>query len=582
MEKPAKLPEWASDIDALVNEPTQGKKGTGWTTTTGDTSGIPEKPSLQAFNYWMNNVYENVKYLNDKSTFNLDSPAELISNTLIPVLGGHVIVGEGGVSDDLEYIDRSPIVDGDNILLMAGDLVNPVTIKHAAAGTEDRIFTVSKEEFVLDSNNKFILLKRIGTDFYEILRSHPSNADFNPSNSLSYNIGSASRVWLEAYIETVRATTTYADTTYTDKVDTDTLNTPLNIGDTNADIINIGRTGATVAIFGDIFQVVATETVFTDKLLVLNSDSLPATAADTGFAVEEDGVQTGYIKQSPDRKSWLVKPSDGAEFDLNDKSFATIGDVKTSVLTETQFQNINGDAWEVAKGQELSRTTYASLYALIGDTYGAGDGSLTFNLPDLTEKYARGAKSDETDLGTTLDDSTAVKGLTLDGAGGVTAIAANGNTNNAGAQNINATTNVNSAGGNIACGIYEQNNGNASEYFRTGLNTNATDWPSSGNKLIFPGGNTTSNYSKSLATAANGANITIGSSAGTTYNDWRNFNVAVNGGAGNASTNVTNVGNHSHTVSVNGNVDTTHSHTLNGDTETRPKSVVLNVFIKVK
>jgi microcystin-dependent protein len=34
-------------------------------------------------------------------------------------------------------------------------------------------------------------------------------------------------------------------------------------------------------------------------------------------------------------------------------------------------------------GQQASRTTYATLFALIGTQYGAGDGSTTFNLPDL-------------------------------------------------------------------------------------------------------------------------------------------------------------------------------------------------------
>ena len=36
------------------------------------------------------------------------------------------------------------------------------------------------------------------------------------------------------------------------------------------------------------------------------------------------------------------------------------------------------------RGQPVSRTTYAALFALMGTTYGAGDGSLTFNLPDLS------------------------------------------------------------------------------------------------------------------------------------------------------------------------------------------------------
>ena len=41
-------------------------------------------------------------------------------------------------------------------------------------------------------------------------------------------------------------------------------------------------------------------------------------------------------------------------------------------------------------GAELSRTTYANLYAIIGDTYGTGDGSTTFNIPDLRGEFIRG------------------------------------------------------------------------------------------------------------------------------------------------------------------------------------------------
>ena len=39
--------------------------------------------------------------------------------------------------------------------------------------------------------------------------------------------------------------------------------------------------------------------------------------------------------------------------------------------------------WLFAAGQAVSRTTYAALFAAIGTTYGSGDGSTTFNLPDL-------------------------------------------------------------------------------------------------------------------------------------------------------------------------------------------------------
>lgn len=42
-------------------------------------------------------------------------------------------------------------------------------------------------------------------------------------------------------------------------------------------------------------------------------------------------------------------------------------------------------------GSAISRTTYADLFAIIGTTYGAGDGSTTFNLPNLTDKFIQGS-----------------------------------------------------------------------------------------------------------------------------------------------------------------------------------------------
>lgn len=41
-------------------------------------------------------------------------------------------------------------------------------------------------------------------------------------------------------------------------------------------------------------------------------------------------------------------------------------------------------------GSTVSRTTYAGLFAILGTTYGAGDGSTTFNLPDLRQRFPMG------------------------------------------------------------------------------------------------------------------------------------------------------------------------------------------------
>ena len=39
--------------------------------------------------------------------------------------------------------------------------------------------------------------------------------------------------------------------------------------------------------------------------------------------------------------------------------------------------------WLICNGAEISRTTYKALFDIIGTTYGPGDGSTTFNLPDF-------------------------------------------------------------------------------------------------------------------------------------------------------------------------------------------------------
>ena len=41
-------------------------------------------------------------------------------------------------------------------------------------------------------------------------------------------------------------------------------------------------------------------------------------------------------------------------------------------------------------GQVASRTTYSALFAILGTTYGAGDGSTTFNLPDMRGRVLAG------------------------------------------------------------------------------------------------------------------------------------------------------------------------------------------------
>ena len=71
--------------------------------------------------------------------------------------------------------------------------------------------------------------------------------------------------------------------------------------------------------------------------------------------------------------------------------------------------------WLLTYGQEVSRTTYADLYTAIGTTYGVGDGSTTFNLPDLRGRVVAG----QDDMGGTSANrlTTAESGINGDTVG---------------------------------------------------------------------------------------------------------------------------------------------------------------------
>lgn len=75
--------------------------------------------------------------------------------------------------------------------------------------------------------------------------------------------------------------------------------------------------------------------------------------------------------------------------------------------------------WLLCYGQAIDRTTYASLFTAIGTTYGVGDGSTTFNVPDARGRVSAG----KDDMGGSsanrlTNQSGGVNGDTLGGTGG--------------------------------------------------------------------------------------------------------------------------------------------------------------------
>lgn len=54
--------------------------------------------------------------------------------------------------------------------------------------------------------------------------------------------------------------------------------------------------------------------------------------------------------------------------------------------------------WLLCDGSAVSRTTYAALFAIISTTYGVGNGSTTFNVPDITGRLIVGLDSGDSDF----------------------------------------------------------------------------------------------------------------------------------------------------------------------------------------
>lgn len=75
--------------------------------------------------------------------------------------------------------------------------------------------------------------------------------------------------------------------------------------------------------------------------------------------------------------------------------------------------------WLLCYGQAVDRTTYAALYAAIGTAYGAGDGSTTFNLPDMRGRVPAGKDNMGGTAASRLTTAAGgVDGVTLGASGG--------------------------------------------------------------------------------------------------------------------------------------------------------------------
>jgi microcystin-dependent protein len=110
---------------------------------------------------------------------------------------------------------------------------------------------------------------------------------------------------------------------------------------------------------------------------------------------------------------------EATKYDFDGANLTGIEGIPTATIVPWSSASVPSGFLE-CDGTAVSRTTYATLFGIVGTTYGVGDGSTTFNVPDLADNTPVG-KSNNKALGST---------------GGANTVAATGNV---GGSTANAT-----------------------------------------------------------------------------------------------------------------------------------------------
>jgi len=80
---------------------------------------------------------------------------------------------------------------------------------------------------------------------------------------------------------------------------------------------------------------------------------------------------------------------EATKYDFDGANLTGIEGIPTATIVPWSSASVPSGFLE-CDGTAVSRSTYSALFAIISDTYGAGDGSSTFNLPDLQDNVPIG------------------------------------------------------------------------------------------------------------------------------------------------------------------------------------------------
>jgi len=166
---------------------------------------------------------------------------------------------------------------------------------------------------------------------------------------------------------------------------TENLQTAINSLKTKTDTTNVNVATLTTTV--NDFALRTTEMSYSD-------DPTPQTVITNKIVLEEVVFTTDLNDITPTTFGYLAGVSSNIQTQLNTKIDSIVG---------TIIQHIKNDLqtnfplrFLLCNGQNVSRTTYSNLFSIIGTTYGVGDNSSTFGIPDFQACFLRMASSART------------------------------------------------------------------------------------------------------------------------------------------------------------------------------------------
>ena len=174
--------------------------------------------------------------------------------------------------------------------------------------------------------------------------------------------------------------------------------------DTSGTLAFVGGTGTAMTIASGVVTL-------TTPLAITSGGTGTNTATGSGYAV----LATSPSMASPTFTGTPIAPT--ATVGTNTTQIATTAFVQTGLGTVNSVIAGTIQMWPTVSapsgyllcdGTAVSRTTYATLFGVVGTTFGTGDGSTTFNLPNYQDRMPIGKGTIATAVGATGGSTDAI------------------------------------------------------------------------------------------------------------------------------------------------------------------------------